>query len=140
MLGQGRILSKKGAGWSNRMMVDDWGHYGFGGLCAGTVALRAYLAGGQASLPGQVSVNGKDSFRVDLRTLLAGATAGAVPTSMGQASAVAQPSPIAQPNMPAAGHSGWLLVGGALWGALLLLTAGARRVLGARSRPRSNQK
>ena len=133
---RGATVTIEGPGGSNSMMTNDAGHYGFGGLCAGTVTLHAYLSSGQASPPARVSVNGKDNLVVDLRTLPAEVTAGAIATSMG---GIAQPSPTAEPDMPATGFSGWLLVGGALLGALLLISAGARRVLGAHSRIRSDR-
>jgi hypothetical protein len=125
----GATVHIEGAGWSNAMMTDDNGHYGFGGLCAGTATLTAYLLSGQATQPGQVSLNGKDSVRLDLRILPAGvATATHAPTP--------QQTPTAEPQMPVTGYSGWLLIGAALLGAVLLITAGARRALSVQQRPR----
>jgi len=57
----------------------------------------------------------------------------AQPTSAGPASAAST----AEPGMPVTGYSGWLLAGGAALGALLLLSAGARRALHAHERVKS---
>ena len=112
----------QGEGWSNAMMTDDHGHYGFGGLCAGTVTLQAHLLEGETSQTAQTNLNGKDSVRVDLRVQQAGASAvTAAPTP--------QPAVTPEPHMPATGYSGLLLVGAALLGALLLIIAGTRRAL-----------
>ena len=51
----------------------------------------------------------------------------------------AQQTATPEPDMPETGYSGWLLIGGALLGALLLLTAGARRLLGARQQIRRQE-
>jgi hypothetical protein len=119
----------KGAGWSNAMMTDDNGHYGFGGLCAGIVTLEAYLLGGQATQPGQANLNGKDSVRLDLVVQQSG---GAAVTEPPPSQATATP----EPDMPATGYSGLLLVGAALLGVLLLILAGTRRALSVEERTR----
>jgi len=118
----GATVHIQGAGWSNAMMSDDNGHYGFGGLCAGTVTLQAYLLNGQTSQTAQANLNGKDSVRLDLRVQQTGSAAVTqAPTS--------QPTVTPAPDMPATGYSGLLLVGAALLGALLLILAGTRRAL-----------
>lgn len=118
----GATVHIQGAGWSNAMMSNDQGHYGFGGLCAGTVTLQAYLLNGQTSQTAQANLNGKDSVRLDLRVQRTGSAAiTQAPTS--------QPTVTPAPDMPATGYSGLLLVGAALLGALLLILAGTRRAL-----------
>jgi hypothetical protein len=118
-----------GAGWSNAMMTDDNGHYGFGGLCAGTVTLQAYLLEGPTSQTAQTNLNGKDSVRLDLRVQQTGsAPVTQAPTP--------QPTVPPEPDMPATGYSGLLLVGAALLGALLLILAGTRRALSAEEQSR----
>ncbi len=112
------------------MMADDKGRYGFGGLCAGMATVRAVQLDGQASLATQVNLNGKDSFRVDLRIQPAGANATDGTTTP-------QKSSTPEPDMPVTGYSGWLLAGAGLLGALLLVSAGTRRVLAVRSRTRN---
>ena len=125
----GATVHIEGSGWSNAMLTDDNGHYGFGGLCAGTATLTAYLLTGETTQPGQASLNGKDSVRLDLHTLAAGiATATYAP--------IAQQTPTPEPQMPVTGYSGWLLIGAALLGVLLLATAGARRALSVQQRTR----
>ena len=108
------------AGWSSQMLTDSDGHYGFGGLCGGTYTLQATLPGGQTMQAATVTVNGQNSVRLDL-----GGPAAANPTAI-------QPDPAAEPSMPTTGYSGWLLVAGAALGIMLLLFAGARRILGSR--------
>jgi hypothetical protein len=113
------------------MMTDDSGHFGFGGLCAGSATLQATLPNGQMTAAATVSLDGKSSVHVELRTgtVSTAAPTQAAATATGQA---AQQSPTPEPSMPVTGYSGLLLVGGAILGVLLLLFAGARRSLGAR--------
>ncbi len=118
----GATVHIQGSGWSNAMMSDDHGHYGFGGLCAGTVTLQAYLLNGQTSQTAQANLNGKDSVRLDLRVQQTG------PAAVTQAP-MPQPTVTPAPDMPATGYSGLLLIGAALLGALLLILAGTRRAL-----------
>ena len=106
-------------GWSNQMMTDNSGHYGFGSLCGGSYTLQATLPNGRTTQAATASVTGQNSVRLDLRV---SATASSTPV---------QPSPTYEPNMPTTGFSGWLLLGGVAVGLLLLLFAGARRVLGS---------
>lgn len=107
-------------GWSNQMLTDGGGHYGFGGLCSGSYTLQATLPGGQTTQAATASVTGQNSVRLDLRV---SAAAFATPV---------QPSPTSEPSMPTTGFSGLLLAGGAALGIVLLLLAGARRALGSR--------
>ncbi|MEJ2736966.1 MAG: hypothetical protein P8189_25960 [Anaerolineae bacterium] len=121
----GATVLIEGEGWSSGMLTDDQGHYGFGGLCAGTATLQAFLPDGQASQSAWINLNGQEIIRLNLSVLTAGAATG---------SPAPQQSPTAEPNMPATGYSGLLLAGAALLGALLLLLAGTRRALGVRER------
>jgi len=107
-------------GWSNQMMTDSGGHYGFGSLCAGSYTLQATLPGGKTTQTATATVNGQNTVRLDLR----------VPSAV--TSTPVQPGPTPEPNMPTTGFSGWLLLGGVAVGLLLLLIAGARRALGSR--------
>ena len=125
----GATVHIQGEGWSNAMMTDDHGHYGFGGLCAGTVTLQATLLDGQTSQTAQANLNGKDSVRLDLRVQQTGSAAVTqAPTP--------QPTVTPVPDMPATGYSGLLLVGAALLGALLLILAGTRRALSVEEQSR----
>lgn len=116
----GATVLIEGEGWSNGMLTNDHGHYGFGGLCAGMATLQAFLPNGQVSQSARVNLNGREIIRLNLSVLSAGAVT-AVPAP--------QQTPTAEPNMPTTGYSGLLLAGGGLLGALLLLLAGARRAL-----------
>jgi len=128
---RGATVSIEGAGWSRTMATDDNGHFGFGGLCAGTATLRATLLSGQSVPAVTVTLNGKNHLQV---TLSAGPTQATAPVGATATATrpAAQPTSTAEANMPATGYSGWLLVGGALLGAALLFLAGARRVLSSR--------
>ena len=108
------------SGYSNQMMTDDNGRYGFGSLCAGTYNLQATLPGGQLTAIKSVTVTGHDTVHADLS--LAAATGTPTVTR------TVQPASTTEPDMPTTGYPGWLLVGGALLGTLLLLSAGARRL------------
>jgi protocatechuate 3,4-dioxygenase beta subunit len=125
----GATVYIEGEGFSNAMMTDDNGHYGFGGLCAGTVTLTAHLPDGQTSQTAQASLDGKNSAQLDLSVRPAGAIITTPASTL-------QHTPTPEPDMPATGYSGWLLVGAALLGALLLISAGARRALTVRERTR----
>jgi cytoskeletal protein RodZ len=125
----GATVLIEGEGWSNGMLTDDQGHYGFGGLCAGTATLQAFLPDGQASQSAWINLNGQEIIRLNLSVLSAGAATGAP---------APQQSPTAEPNMPTTGYSGLLLAGAALLGALLLLLAGTRRALGVHERTRDH--
>ncbi len=135
---QGATVSIEGAGWSKTMLTDDNGHYGFGGLCPGTAVLRAALPGGRVSSTVTVELDGKKHLYFDLTLSPAGS---AVPTQVAATAtrSAAYPTATGEPNMPATGYEGWLLVGGAILGSLLLFTAGMRRVLGSRDRPGGRQ-
>ncbi len=123
----GATVQIEGADWSNWIMTDEDGRYGFTGLCAGMATLRAFMSNAQVSQAAQVELNGRDALLLDLRATAAEAT---VPAS----GAAALQSPTPEPDMPTTGHSGWLLVGAALLGTLLLMSAGARRLLGVGAR------
>jgi|GEM_PF-2002859 len=134
----GATVTIDGPDWSRRIMTDDDGRYGFAGLCAGQATLQAFLASGQSGPIVIVTLTGSNSLRQDLRF----ATSSAAPTQATQASqATAQPTPTgtAEAGMPVTGYAGWLLAGGAALGALLLVSAGGRRVLQAYERARSRQ-
>jgi hypothetical protein len=122
----GATVTIDGAGWSRAIMTDDGGQYGFAGLCQGTVTLQAFLPSDQASPVASVTLNGKDAVWLDLG--LGGS--GAAPTATNTAgTATPQPASTPEAEMPVTGFSGWLLAGGAALGALLLISAGARRAL-----------
>ncbi len=125
---RGATVTIEGAGWSHAMLTDDDGHYGFGGLCPGTATLRAALPGGRVSPTTMVDLDGKKHLYLDLSLQPAQASATATRSTV-------QPTATGEPDMPATGYSGWLPVGAGVLGALLLLTAGARRLLGGRERP-----
>ncbi len=127
---RGATVLIEGEGWSNGMLTDDEGHYGFGGLCAGTATLQAFLPNGQTSQAARINLNGQEIIRVNLSALSAGAATGAP---------APQQSPTAEPDMPTTGYSGLLLAGAGLLGALLLLLAGTRRVLGVHERTKDHE-
>ena len=134
----GATVTIEGSGWSSGIMTDDNGRYGFAGLCAGTATLRAFLSSGQAGPVATVSFSGSNSLRQDLNFT----TSSPVPASATQASqGTAQPAPTgtAEAGMPVTGYAGWLLAGGAVLGALLLVSAGGRRALQAYERARSRE-
>jgi hypothetical protein len=123
----GATVTIQGEGWSSRIMTNDEGHYGFGGLCAGTAVLQAFLPNGRTSPPVSVNLTGQNSIQLDLRPDM-GTTS--VPTTSAQQTSVPTAQPTStQAEMPETGFSGWLLAGGAGLAALLLLSAGARRRL-----------
>jgi hypothetical protein len=124
----GATVTIQGQGWSNGIMTDDQGRYGFAGLCSGTAVLQAFLPNGQASPAVSVSLTGQNSVPLDLGPNLGGTSV--VPTASGQETAAPTTAATAsEAEMPTTGFSGWLLAGGAGLAALLLLTAGARRRL-----------
>jgi hypothetical protein len=134
----GATVTIEGPGWSSRIMTDDNGRYGFAGLCAGTATLRAFLASGQAGPVAVVTLSGNSSLRQDLSF----ATSSTAPAAAAQASqGTGQPlaTDAAGAGMPVTGYAGWLLVGGAALGALLLLSAGGRRALQAYERTRGRE-
>lgn len=127
----GATVTIQGEGWSRGIMTDDQGRYGFGGLCAGSAVLQAFLPNGQASAAVSISLTGQNSIQIDLGPAPAETS---VPTAAPQQTAppTARPTSASEADMPETGFSGWLLAGGAAMAALLLLTAGARRTLRAR--------
>lgn len=122
----GATVLIEGESWSDRILTDDNGHYGFAALCAGTATLKAYLADGQVSLPARIVLNGQDSVQVNL-------SAAPFQGTVVATAAIAQQTATPEPDLPATGYSGWLLAGAALLGLLLLLSAGMRRVFGERT-------
>lgn len=120
----GATVSIEAQGQSATMLTDDNGHFGFGGLCPGTATLRATLPGGQTTAATTVSLDGKNHLQVTL-----GSQANPAATPAPTATSAAQPTAAQEPSMPVTGYSGWLLAGGALLAALLLLSAGIRRAL-----------
>jgi len=114
-------------------MTDDTGKYGFADLCEGTATLQAFVPSGQTSPVANVTLNGKDAVWLDLS--LGGTSAASTATTAAATGAVAtgtatrQPATTPEAEMPVTGFSGWLLAGGAALGALLLISAGARRAL-----------
>jgi hypothetical protein len=123
----GATVTIEGPDWSNGIMTDDGGHYGFGGLCAGTVTLQAALPNGRNTSPATANLDGQSSVHIDLSVSPAGVTGTTLPVAT---TAAAQQTPTPTPEMPTTGYANWLLVGGALLGLLLLLSAGARRAFG----------
>jgi hypothetical protein len=124
----GATVSIQGPGWASSMMTDDNGRFGFGGLCAGSATLQGTLPNSQLTAAAAVSLDGKSGVNIELSTQTGGASA---PT---QAAATAtdqdaQPSPMPEPSMPITGYSGLLQVAGTILGALLIVFAGARRLL-----------
>ena len=126
------VINLTGEGLSKTMMTDDRGHYGFGGLCAGTLTVVATLPGGQESFAGTVEVDGRSGYRLDLGGPQAGSEEAASTTTASPAPA-AQSTPAAEPEMPMTGFAGWPLLGFALLGVLILLLVGARRLWVARA-------
>lgn len=121
------VVNLTGEGLSKTMMTDDRGHYGFGGLCAGTLTLVATLPGGQESFAGTVEVDGRSGYRLNLGGPQVGSDEAA-PTVTASQTTAAQATPAAEPEMPMTGFAGWPLLGVALLGVLALLLAGARRL------------
>ncbi len=119
----GATVNIQGEGWSRAMLTNDNGHYGFGGLCAGPATVNATLSNGQTTASKTVSLDGKKHFTVNLSLQQSVAA-----TATSTATKAAQPTTPSQPSMPGTGFPGWLLVGGALVGVVLLLSAGVRRV------------
>jgi hypothetical protein len=124
----GATVTINGAGWSRAIMTDDGGKYGFAGLCEGTVTLQAFTPGGQSSPVASVSLNGQDPVWLDLS--LGSSPAASTATGLAATgTATHPPATTPEAEMPVTGFSGWLLAGGAALGALLLISAGARRAL-----------
>ena len=116
----------EGAGWSDAMLTNDGGQYGFEQLCPGLASLQAFLDDGQMSQLAELDLNGRDTVHVELSV----ASAGAVATDASTPQQTLTPGP----DMPATGHEGWLMLGAALLAAFLLLVAGTRRVMTVRER------
>jgi hypothetical protein len=135
----GAPVKVEGEGWSRGMLTGDDGHYGFAGLCAGTATVSAALPGGQTSATATITLDGQNTSEVDLTVSQGG---GSQPASTATVAATATHQAIAaattpEPSMPSTGFPGWLLVGMALLGTLVLLLAGTCRALVVRARDRS---
>jgi hypothetical protein len=113
----GATVTLRGEGWSTSRATDDQGQYGFAGLCSGAAILQAYLPSGQTSSAVSVSFTGQNSVLLDLRPESDYTALTPEPTRV-------------EAEMPVTGYSNWLLAGGAGLAVILLLTAGARRMLG----------
>ena len=122
---RGATVIIEGADWSDAMLSNDTGQYGFARLCPGLASVQAFLTDGKVSQLAELDLNGRDTIHVELS--VASAQAGAGESSPEQA---VTPGP----DMPATGNEGWMLLGAALLAAFLLLVAGARRVMTVRER------
>jgi hypothetical protein len=123
---QGATVLAEAEGWSGATATNDEGLFGFAGLCAGTTTLQAFLPSGQASAAVSIDLTGQNSVKVDLSAgIQATATAPAADTEQ----QVSEEPVTAEAGMPLTGFSGWLFAGAIILGVLMLLTAGARRVL-----------
>jgi hypothetical protein len=107
------------------MLTDDAGQYGFNQLCPGKASVQAFLADGQVSQLAELDLNGRDPVELALSVASTGAVV---------AEATSEPTPTLEPDMPVTGYTGWLLVGGGMLAAFLLLVAGARRAITVRER------
>jgi len=114
-----------GADWSDAMLTNDTGQYGFSQLCPGLASLQAFFSDGQVSQLAELDLNGRDAIHVELSVASAGSAIG---------ESTAQQALTPGPDMPATGNEGWLLLGAALLAVFLLLVAGARRVMTVRER------
>ena len=112
----------EGTDWSQAVLTNDAGQYGFNQLCPGNASLQAFFVDGQVSELAELELNGRDDVQVQLSALAA------------EAAAISEPAATPEPEMPATGYTGWLLLGGALLAAFLLLVAGTRRVMTVRER------
>ena len=116
----GATVLIEGANWSDAMLSNDAGQYGFDQLCPGLASLQAFLDDGHVSQLAELDLNGRDNVHVEL--------------SVGTGASTPQQTPTPGPDMPATGNAGWLLLGAALLAAFLLLVAGTRRVMTVRER------
>jgi hypothetical protein len=121
----GATVKIEGDGWSNGMLTDDNGHFGFSGLCAGAAIVRPVLPDGQVGNTSTVALDGSNNVYLDLSFVPAGAAAPA------EATVADQQTPTPEAGMPVTGFPGWSIAGGALLAVLLMMSAGARRVLGS---------
>jgi hypothetical protein len=122
----GATVTIQGDGWSNSILSDDQGRFGFGGLCSGSATLQAVLPGGQGTGAVTVSLSGTNQLNVTL-SVAPGQAAATATAPTGQTPS--SPGPTAEPEMPTTGAGSWLLIGGAALGMLLLLSASVRRAL-----------
>jgi hypothetical protein len=123
----GATVVIEGTDWSDAMLTDDAGQYGFSQLCPGKASLRAFLADGQVSQLAELDLNGRDTMQVELSVHSAGAATGA---------STPQQTSTTGPDMPATGNEGWMMLGAGLLATFLLLIAGTRRAMTVRERNR----
>ena len=109
------------------MLTDAAGHYGFNRLCPGKASVQAFLADGQVSQLAELDLNGRDAVELALSVASTGALI---------VEETSEPTPTPEPDMPVTGYTGWLLVGGGMLAAFLLLVAGTRRAITVRERSR----
>ena len=124
---RGATVMAESDGWSGAMLTDDQGQFGFGGLCPGDTTVQAFLTSGEASASRTVRLTGDNNIEVGLSA--GGEQATAAPTAAPTEPQATQAAVSAEAGMPLTGSSGWLIAGAILLGVLMLLTAGARRVL-----------
>jgi hypothetical protein len=143
----GATVTIEGDGWSRRLMSGDAGTYGFGGLCPGPAKLVATLVDGSLTPAQTVSVDGKDTFTINLGDQPAAAPTPAEPpvdSSVTEEEAMATTEPVStadpaaeapssEASMPTTGFPGWILLAVVLIGGLLSLTIGALWSFSARS-------
>lgn len=110
------------ADWSDAMLTNDAGEYRFNQLCPGKASLQAFFVDGQVSQLAELELNGRDDVQIQLSVASAGAAA------------ISESAATPEPDMPATGYTGWLLLGGALLAAFLLIVAGTRRAMTVRDR------
>ncbi len=122
----GATVLIEGADWSDAMLTNDGGQYGFDQLCPGLASLQAFLDDGHVSQLAELDLNGQDTVHIELSVASAEASATGAST--------AQQTVAPGPDMPDTGYEGWLLLGAALLAAFLLLVAGTRRVMAVRQR------
>ena len=122
----GATVLIEGATWSDAVLTNDAGQYGFSQLCPGLASLQAFLEDGQVSQLTELDLNGRDTVHIELSV----ASVGAVATN----ASTPQQTPTPGPDMPATGNEGWLLLGAALLATVLLLVGGTRRIMTIRER------
>jgi hypothetical protein len=134
----GATVILDGEGVNRRIMTDDQGHYGFGGLCAGTITLAAFLPDGQTGPSGTAVMDGRSPFHLDLSIGSPAASPTAQPTATTSPQAVQQVA-TSEPSMPTTGSSSLLAVGAAALATLLLVVVGVGRSLAYHCRARDQE-
>ncbi|MFN2186528.1 MAG: carboxypeptidase-like regulatory domain-containing protein, partial [Anaerolineae bacterium] len=120
----GATVIIEGADWSDAILTNDAGQYGFTQLCPGKASLQAFLTNGHVSQLAELDLNGRDNVQVELSVYSAGAATTIASTP--------QQTPATGPDMPTTGNEGWMLLGAALLAVFLLLVAGTRRAMTVR--------